>query len=294
MQLLSIAGVRLRLNPLFLVVLLVFIFLGLFYQSLVVLAMVLIHEAAHLLFAHTHGMRIREVELLPFGGVVRMGTELELNPVVEFRVALVGPLVSLVLAGFFGGLFQHGGPYREVYSFLFQVNLTLGLFNLLPALPLDGGRMLRAHLKSKMGFYQASSLVALLTRIIALLMVAVTLYGLYLGRGNITLLMVAFFVYYTASVEHRELPTLLLQYLLRQGKNFKERGYARAAVLVAWEDLSLNEVLQLFIPQKYHLVLVIDQEQRLKGLLLEVQIVEHLLEGRDHTITLGGLLERVS
>jgi Zn-dependent protease/predicted transcriptional regulator len=114
---------------------------------------IVFHEIAHSLVARRYGVEMRGITLFVFGGVAEMPSEPE-SPRAEFLMAIAGPIASLALSG---GLFafaaaigsMQGPPtITSVVSYLGQLNLILGLFNLVPAFPLDGGRMLRAALWS--------------------------------------------------------------------------------------------------------------------------------------------------
>jgi Zn-dependent protease/predicted transcriptional regulator len=116
---------------------------------------VLFHEMSHSLMAQRCGIEISEIKLFIFGGVSRLSEEAK-NPVTEFKIAVVGPLSSFVLAIFFwfctkllGGLQL---PLAQIITgYLVWINVALGIFNLLPGFPLDGGRILRAILWYKTG-----------------------------------------------------------------------------------------------------------------------------------------------
>jgi Zn-dependent protease len=109
---------------------------------------VLVHELAHALVARHHGVRVNGIRLHVFGGVSELQTEPP-SPRAEFRIAAVGPLASFATAAVFYGL---GRTVADVpwaialTGYLAAVNLVLGLFNLVPGFPLDGGRLLRAML----------------------------------------------------------------------------------------------------------------------------------------------------
>jgi len=110
---------------------------------------VLAHEVAHSLVAQASGMPVHEITLFIFGGVSRIDDEPQ-RPRTEFLVAFAGPLSSLVLGAllsFASGVLRGAAePLVAVASLLSQINLSLGLFNLVPGFPLDGGRVLRAAL----------------------------------------------------------------------------------------------------------------------------------------------------
>lgn len=117
--------------------------------SLLFFTSVLIHEMSHSLIARSFGVPVRDITLFIFGGVSQI-TEEPRSAREEAIMAGAGPLTSLVLAGVFGGLYFLVRAVLPVLQapvmFLATVNLSLGLFNLIPGFPLDGGRVLRAIL----------------------------------------------------------------------------------------------------------------------------------------------------
>lgn len=128
-------------------------------------ACILLHEIAHTVQAQALGIPVRRITLLPFGGLAELA-RLPEHPLDELRIAGVGPLANLALGllfGSLGGLFLVSGPlsWREVVDYwsyheygllpsglmyLAVVNVSLGLFNLIPTFPMDGGRVLRSVL----------------------------------------------------------------------------------------------------------------------------------------------------
>jgi Zn-dependent protease len=109
---------------------------------------VLVHELSHALVARRHGVRVNGIRLHVFGGVSELQTE-PASPRAEFNIAAVGPLASFVIAAFCYGLGRAVADVPWAFAltgYLAAVNLVLGLFNLVPGFPLDGGRLLRAML----------------------------------------------------------------------------------------------------------------------------------------------------
>ncbi len=127
-------------------------------------ASVMLHELAHSMVAIRHGIDIPEITLFIFGGVSRLSHE-PTDPKTEFRVALAGPLTSFALAAAFAalGLALKGlgqSLIVVVIGYLAWINLALGIFNLIPGFPLDGGRILRAFLWWKTGSLTRATKVA--------------------------------------------------------------------------------------------------------------------------------------
>jgi Zn-dependent protease len=107
---------------------------------------VLFHEMAHSLLARRHGLPVRKITLFIFGGISEIETEAK-RPSEEIWIAVIGPLTSYFLALLFGGVWYLSRPAAPVVGamagWLAVINAALGTFNLLPGLPLDGGRVLR-------------------------------------------------------------------------------------------------------------------------------------------------------
>lgn len=174
---------------------------------------VVLHELGHALTARRFGVATRDIILLPIGGVARL-EGMPRNPRHELLVALAGPAVNVALAVILYAIVRLTGPlpmagFYEfdpldaprafLYQFVFA-NVILALFNLLPAFPMDGGRVLRALLAMRMRSYvRATAIAARVGRVLALLLGAVGLYEL----RNPFWVLIALFVWTGAGNEAR-------------------------------------------------------------------------------------------
>ena len=163
---------------------------------------VALHELGHSLVARTRGARVVEILLMPLGGVSRM-ENLPERPADELAIAAAGPAVSLTIAAAaaIAGAVTHADLWPpdliggSLLGRLMWINVMLGVFNLLPAFPLDGGRVLRALLHERMPLVDATRKAARIGRGFA---IALALVGL---AVDIWLVLIAVFVWFGASAE---------------------------------------------------------------------------------------------
>ncbi|MEM6991493.1 MAG: site-2 protease family protein [Myxococcota bacterium] len=206
---------------------------------LAVFASVLMHELGHALTARRYGIRTRRIILSPIGGLAQL-EGMPSNPKHEMAVALAGPAVNFVLAAalFVAGSFTSSVLLGGFISSLMWANLTLGLFNLVPAFPMDGGRALRAMLSSRMGNRNATEVAVFIGKGFAIAMAIVGLFT------NWMLVAISVFVWFAADQEVKaarweaayedDLRRPLTEWFSRQGRRLSQRP---RAVRPTW-DLS--------------------------------------------------------
>ena len=176
----QVAGIDLYLHPTFLLLLL---FVGLTQGGLIAVALVsavfgcvLLHELGHALTARLYGIPTEDITLYPIGGVARLA-RMPRKAGPELLVTLAGPAVNLLIAASLAVLLALVEPFWPAsldrlplafVSTLMGINLTLALFNLVPAFPMDGGRVLRALLSSSLGRLRATEIAVGLGKVLAL------------------------------------------------------------------------------------------------------------------------------
>jgi Zn-dependent protease len=241
-------------------------------------ACVLLHELAHALQARSFGLTVRRIILLPIGGLAFLET-LPSKPWHELVVALAGPLVNLALAigstilllvvnpGF---VFTPAALTAMVSSlgiegillYLISVNLSLFLFNILPAFPMDGGRVLRAGLALVTSYVTATRIAAWIGRVLAIVMMLSGLFGLFVaGLPQYALLIVVGAVVYIGATN--EEIYVRRQWVLARvevGQIFQKR----IETISPWDDLTTGLIAKLF---KYERILPVIVDERIVGLL---------------------------
>ncbi|MFP3853866.1 MAG: site-2 protease family protein [Anaerolineales bacterium] len=249
--------------------------------TLLLFGIVILHELGHSFMALEFDVPITQIVLLPIGGVAQMGRMPD-KPSQEFLVAIAGPAVNFVLAilltavalvfsirlspeQIMQSLRGMGSlELAPVFSYVFATNIFLGVFNLLPAFPMDGGRVLRALLASRLEYGQATSIAVTIGQGLAWLM---GLWG-FLG-GGFFLILIAIFIYIGASQEGQ---TTRLRIILG---DFKVRqAYTRQAKSLSPED-TLQQAIDLTLRSFQANFPVCDGDQ-LVGILTQQKLVDKL------------------
>jgi stage IV sporulation protein FB len=269
----SLWGIRIRINPLFFLFAGLWAFLGAPLELALLCLIVLTHEFAHGLAGRSMGLKVSEIELYPFGGVARIDELLELEPYLERRLAWAGPAANLAMAGIGITVYSRLIPGSEAALFFIRSNLILAFFNLLPALPLDGGRILRSYLSPLLGFRAATEKAALMGQLTAMLLCGAGIYLINRSSVALSMLLVGLFLFFAATREKRQAVYSFLRSLGVKEREMLKRGGLKGEQLVVLEETRLLDVFRLFSPQRYHFVRVMDHSQKFHAEITESSLI---------------------
>ncbi len=214
---------------------------------LIVFACVTFHELTHSLVAKRFGIEVKSITLLPIGGVASMN-KMPDSPKQEFLISVAGPLSNIFLAAIVFLLFywtswiprevlRHpmaGESLVYTLAWLPWANVMLALFNLLPAFPMDGGRILRAILALRMDYMKATKIAVGIGHVFAIL------FGFWgLTTGSIVLILIALFVYIAASSEETQVN------LSETLKTFRVKDVMGSRFLTLEKNTPVSKILEL-------------------------------------------------
>ena len=276
MRLGRIAGVELRLNFVFMLLCIVYAALGLGWEIINIFGAVMIHELAHVVIALTLGVKVDAIELLPFGGQAKIQDFAGLEPERAIYIALAGPAVSLSLAGIF--YFLHPFITSSDLSLFINVNLFLGLFNLCPALPLDGGHILRAVLSGIIGYKKATTRAAFLGKFIGTGICMYGLYDIYYRHSGANYIIIGLLLFWAARREGQLLGYTFMRYLINKKSELAKHGVLPSQQVISRDDTLLKKILESTRPAFYMVIMEVDEADRVVGMLTETQVIECFLE----------------
>ena len=249
---------------------------------------VLLHEFGHAYAALAYGIRTPDITLLPIGGLARLERVPE-NPTQELIIALAGPFVNVLIAGGLLIALGKGVAMPEsrwltgdinLLETLFSVNVMLVVFNLVPAFPMDGGRVLRALLATRLPYARATAVAARVGQFFAFLFGVVGLFGIpgVMDR-NPMLIFIAFFIYMAASQESAAV----------QMRDLTRSVRLEEAMITEFKalplDAKLSDAIALLVHTSQHEFPVVEEDGRVRGILTREDLVTALsTSGQDAPI----------
>jgi Zn-dependent protease/CBS domain-containing protein len=237
---------------------------------IILFACVVLHELGHALTARNFNIKTEKIMLLPIGGVANLEKMPE-NPMEEFKVAIAGPLVNLAIALVLVILFpvtsyfdltaeeliefMNAGNFDSFVFNLFLANLVLIVFNLIPAFPMDGGRVLRALLSTQMERSKATSIAAGLGQLLAFFFFILGI------LFNPFLVFIALFIFLGAFGENR------MEQQLHLVKNYTVQDAMLTDCTRVYEHQTIKEMISLILAGTEKHFMVVDGQQQLLGLI---------------------------
>jgi Zn-dependent protease/CBS domain-containing protein len=250
--------------------------------SILLFLCVALHELGHSFVAMRYGIKIRSITLYIFGGVASM-EDIPRDSKMEARMAVAGPSVSgiigigCVLLSFQSALLLGGShPFTTLLWTLGMINIVLLVFNLLPAFPMDGGRILRAWFATRMPYVEATRRAAGIGKLFAILM------GILGIMGSPFLILIAFFVYIAATDEERA--TSIVVPL----EGVKVRDIMSSDLKTVSPETALPEIMNLMFHEK-HRGYPVMVDEKLAG-IVTISDVQKVPEEKRSTATVGDIM----
>ncbi len=241
---------------------------GYFDMFLISFLSVLIHECAHIVSSGFLGVGIMRVDLHPFGVCAILKNGYINNSEKEFFIAFCGPLASIFLA--FLSLFVK----TPLQDYIFSVNMCICIINLMPVLPLDGGRMVRSILTHKIGVMGAYNLAIKGSRVLIFLLLPLSLWILYITKFNFSYVLITAFLLGNIYTEQKNITLITLKEILENPR--KAQCLKRTRSFSAPCNMGARRILR-YISYDYYITVSITKNGRIIAVLSESQIIDGLM-----------------
>jgi stage IV sporulation protein FB len=286
MKSLRLFGGRLKINLLMIPAVVFLLVIGMGDVVLYYIPTVLLHEWAHVIFATALGMTVSEMELFPFGCAAKLQC-FAVSRAKEIVVAAAGPAANMMAACAIFFIDKYGFEIT-VADRLIASNLALAAVNMLPALPLDGGRIVRAIFATFMGYKRATRVTACAGIFFAVVLLGVGVWALFKETLNPSFFIMGFFLCIAAFKELKSAPYTLIRDFTGKREAIDKRKTLNINRFAAMRTETLRDIMREFEAGKYNIVTVLDKDLGVLGELDERQILDGMME-KGTQVTLGSI-----
>lgn len=237
---------------------------------------VFIHEMGHVIAALLAGVTVKSIQLLPFGGVAVIEDHGRLTASREIGIALAGPLQNGLMILMAYGLQQVGYGNSEFLTYFIQANAIIALFNLVPVLPLDGGKVLQAVVSLFLPYYYTLLWSGRVSVAASVLVIIYALLPLGAGGGlRLNIVMIGAFLLYSNLTDHRNLPYRFVAFLMNREAVYEYhlRTGSVARPIVALSAKPLDAILRLFKRNQYHFIYVLNGNGNVVAVVPEQRLI---------------------
>ncbi len=283
---LRLCGGRLKINLFMIPAVIILIALGMGDVVLYYIPVLLLHEWAHILAASALGMTISEMELFPFGCAAKMQCFAMPRPR-EIFVAAAGPAVNMVFACAVFVIDKYAFSIAAADK-LIAASVTIAAVNMLPAMPLDGGRIARAAFASFMGSRRATKVTACAGIFFAAILIGIGIYIAIEYAPNPSFFIMGFFLCLSSIKELRNVPYTLIRDLSGKREKIDKRKTLCVNRFAARQSDKVSDILREFESGKYNVVTVLDKDMGVLCELDERQILRGIMQKGTH-VTLRNL-----
>lgn len=243
-------------------------------QLLMGFIIILIHELIHLITARILGYSGFAIDVIPIGTSLTLKDLDEASPKEDIIISVSGPVGNFIIAVLFYYINKFG-CYEWMYHFI-NYNLVIGIFNLIPAFPLDGGRILRSILNFKCIYKKANKIALNISICIGYIFGVIFLVCLIMGKTNVDLLFFCVFILGVSYREKRRIAYIIMGYIVKKKEKLIRRGYLENRSVSVYYKLNLLQLIELVDKNKYNEFIVLDDNMNVIGILYEEDIINAL------------------
>ncbi|GAA0177345.1 M50 family metallopeptidase [Clostridium sediminicola] len=263
-----------KINKLFIPYIAVLLILGFKGNITVSLFFVILHEMVHYLVAKKYGFSGFYLEIKPIGTILNLKDLNDADPREDFIISISGPIFNICcgLVFFIINFFYKS----ELIYICFSTNIALGLFNLLPAFPLDGGRIFRDILAQKTLYKRANRITVKISMLFGILVIFIFSFLMLFGSYNFSICVIGIFIIYASYKEKERIVYIIMADVIRKKTKFSEKGFIENKSISIHFKKDLLKAMSILDKNKYNIFYVLNEEMKLLDIIYEEELIKAL------------------
>ncbi|WP_123052943.1 M50 family metallopeptidase [Clostridium sp. JN-1] len=243
-------------------------------QIMYTMFIVISHEFVHYIFARLYGFYGMGIELMVVGAALNFKELDDAEPKQDLIISLSGPVFNIIMAVIFYVLSKK--YYFNEFNILFLGNLAIGIFNLIPGFPLDGGRILRDLLCYKYSYRKSNKIMIDISIIIGILLMFFYILLFLKGFNNFSLGIIGLFIMISSLKENERIPYIIMGDIIKKKYKFIKKGYIENKVISVYYKKDILSLMSIFDKNKYNVFVILDDKMKVIDIIYENDIIEGL------------------
>lgn len=235
---------------------------------------VILHEIAHYITARYYGFSGFDIEFLAFGAVLKFKELDEASPKQDLIISISGPMLNIALAVIFYFLYKNS--QLNGFYIMFSGNLAIGLFNLIPAFPLDGGRILRDLLNFRLTYKKSNKIMIVISIVIGIILMFFYVLIYFKGSNNFNVGIIGLFIIVSSLQENERISYIIMGDIIKKKYKFIKNGYIENKNTSVYYKNDLLGLMSLFDKNKYNIFTVLDTEMKVMDIIYEEEVINAL------------------
>ncbi|MDR5657895.1 M50 family metallopeptidase [Serpentinicella sp. ANB-PHB4] len=253
---------------------------------MIVILVIIIHELAHCMVSIFFSVKVENIELFFFGGVIKSEKTFVVNPQKEILISIAGPVSNLLM--FLVAYVINCYIYtHELIYFFITLNLSIGIFNMIPILPLDGGRILRALINIVYNRNKATYVAVVIGKVLCLAFLVIGIFIMVESYVGFIIIIFSIFLHTNCHNEKKMAPYTHMRDIIMKQINYDNLTIRN---IREYECATVVSVLKKITTGNYCIISVFSKRGRYLGELTEKQILEAIIN-HDSMLTLGELIK---
>lgn len=273
MELFEIKKLKLAIHPLFISLFLVVVLLGHIKEFLIVMIIVTIHEMSHIITALYFGAKFDKLIIYPLGELAVLSGLHIIKSLDKFFILLAGPMVNL----FLGIMFLKSSD-NEIFEFLALSNFAIGIFNMFPIYPLDGGKILQLFLSNTIGIIKGNELVIKISRFFIHVLMFIGMIQLICYPYNMSILLLSLYLKSRIKKEEFNMNIDFFKDIFSKEEFILKNKGISTEIITVMEDTTIQEILKQMKSERLYRINVVDEQLNFVGEIAENQLMDIITE----------------